>query len=85
MSADEFPDPPDVAGLNPQLMTAAELQSQLESLFDWLQRVEALPANSSAARPDEESVERIRDAANLLLSERRERHSDENAPRGGQA
>lgn len=78
-----IPDLPDVTSLNPQMMTALELQSSIEQVFDWLQAVEALDESRSEEDIDEATVQRIRDAANVLLLERRERHSDEGAPRGG--
>lgn len=75
-----MPEAPAVNSLDPVMMTTAELQEQLELLFSWLQDVEAA---KDADRPDERSVQAVRDAANLLLEEQRERHSDESAPRGG--
>lgn len=76
-----IPDAPDVSALNPQMMTAAELQNSLEAVFNWLHIVEALP--DAGAAVDELTVESIRDAANMLLEEQRDRHADESAPRGG--
>ena len=73
------PDPPDISSINPRMMTAAELQRSLEQLFGWLQTVEASPAEE----PDVEMVQSVRDAANALLQERRDRHSDEPGFRGG--
>ncbi len=78
-----LPDPPDLDSMKPQMMTASELQSGLESLFGWLNEVEAQPDNVREQSVNESIVERVRGVANMLLSEQRERHSDESAPRGG--
>ena len=75
------PEPPDVSGLDPAMMTASELQVRLEELFGWLELVEA--EEEGVPELSEQQVEEVRDAANELLAERRERHSDESAPRGG--
>lgn len=83
MSDLTLPEPPDVSSLDPSMMTALELRSGLESLFGWLQTAEALPDNSLKQQVDENTVQEVRDAANRLLLEQRERHSDEIAPRGG--
>ncbi len=83
MSDLTLPEPPDVSSLDPSLMTASELQSGLEHLFGWLQTVEALPETCLKPLVDDDTVQDVRNAANLLLSERRDRHSDETAPRGG--
>ena len=71
---------PDVADLNPVMMTASELQQKLEQLFGWLQREDEKPDGSDFS---DEQVQQVRDAANMLLQERRDRHADESAPRGG--
>lgn len=78
-----LPETPDVSSLNPQMMTATELKLNLERLFGWLQTIEALPETAIKQHVDEETVQTVRDAANMLLLERRDRHSDESAPRGG--
>lgn len=78
-----LPETPDVSSLNPQMMTATELTSNLERLFGWLQTIEALPETVVEQHVDEETIQTVRDAANMLLLERRDRHSDEGAPRGG--
>ncbi len=83
MSETGVPDPPDVESIDPQLMTASELQSQLEQLFNWLQLVEAQSEDDATTGFDDSAVQTVRDAANALLRERRERHADEQAPRGG--
>jgi predicted component of type VI protein secretion system len=75
-----LPEPPDLASLEPQLMTASELQAILERLFDWLHLAEDLP---ELAISGQRMVEAVRDALNMLLEERRERHSDESGRRGG--
>ena len=75
-----LPDPPDLASLVPRLMTAPELQTNLERLFDWLHMAEDSAELDIAGQ---RSVEAVRDALNLLLEERRERHSDESGRRGG--
>lgn len=76
-----IPDPPDVSSFEPAMMTASELTTELEKLFHWLELVEA--EEDGAARLSEQQVETVRNAANELLAERRDRHSDETAPRGG--
>ena len=73
------PEPPDVSSLDPRMMTAMELQRNLEKLFDWLHMVEW----SREADFDQGSVQAVRDAANMLLNERRDRHADEPGFRGG--
>ena len=45
--------------------------------------VEAELDGSLSQKFRDSAVQEVRDAANLLLIERRERHSDETAPRGG--
>ncbi len=75
----KLPDPPDVTSLVPRMMTATELQKSLELLFDWLHIADASPDLGVA---EQASVQKVRDAVNLLLSERRERHSDESGFRG---
>ncbi len=77
----QIPEPPDITSLQPRMMTAAELERELERLFDWIHAVEASPEHVFLRL--EESVESIRNTANELLAERRDRHSDEHAPRGG--
>ncbi|MDA0232086.1 MAG: hypothetical protein O3B04_00625 [Chloroflexi bacterium] len=77
---DPLPDPPDVASMAPHMMTASELQRSLEQLFDWLHMADASPESVIATQ---KAVQAVRDAANLLLEERRERHSDETGFRGG--
>ena len=71
---------PDVTSLEPQMMSARELREKLEELFDWLHYADAAKPGE---QPPAEAVARVRDAANMLLQERRLRHSDERAPRGG--
>lgn len=78
-----LPDPPDVSSLNPELMTTSELHSSLERIFAWLHEVDALPESAFQEQVTESKVQDVREAANLLLVEQRERHSDERAPRGG--
>jgi hypothetical protein len=75
-----IPDPPEIDPLVPRLMSASELRQNLERVFDWLHMVEAAPDDEA---PPHRLVQEVRDTANMLLSERRERHSDESAPRGG--
>jgi hypothetical protein len=77
MAYDATGGPPPTVGLAPHLMTARELREKLEELFGWLLMAEDAPA------PDHRAIDRVRDAANSLLRERRLRHSDESAPRGG--
>ena len=71
---------PDISALEPGMMSARELREKLEELFNWLQQAELARPGEQAAVED---VARVRDAANRLLQERRQRHSDEPAPRGG--
>ena len=78
-----LPEPPEVASIDPELMTASELRAGLEKLFGWLHSVEAAPENGAEQVYGEDVVQNVRDAANQLLDEQRERHSDETAPRGG--
>ena len=80
MNSGSIPEAPEVTSLNPMMMSAGELQEQLQLLFGWLHKVEAA---TGPERPGEQVVQEVRDAANLLLEEQRERHSDESAPRGG--
>ena len=75
-----YPDPPEIDHMAPRMMTAAELRRKLEQVFDWIHAAEAAPDGES---PPDLLIQQVRDTANLLLSERRERHSDESAPRGG--
>jgi hypothetical protein len=75
-----FPDPPDIDATTPRMMTAMELRRNLETVFDWLHMAEAAPEGEA---PPFKVVQQVRDTANRLLAERRERHSDETAPRGG--
>jgi hypothetical protein len=75
-----FPDPPDIDATTPRMMTASELRQNLEQVFDWLHMAEAAPDEQA---PPFRVVQAVRDTANHLLAERRERHSDETAPRGG--
>ena len=75
-----FPDPPEIDASVPRMMTATELRQNLERAFDWLHMVEAAPDGQA---PPFQVIQQVRDIANLLLAERRERHSDETAPRGG--
>ena len=80
MAGRQVPRPPDTASLEPQMMTARELREKLEELFGWLHQAElARPGE----QPPAEEFQRVRDAANRLLEERRQRHGDEPAPRGG--
>ncbi len=79
-----LPEPPrDPGPADPKMLTSAELTARLEELFNWLSEVEALPGNRHMATDDENLIDRVREEANLLLEERRERHADEHAPRGG--
>jgi hypothetical protein len=75
-----LPELPDVKSLAPQMMTAAELQAHLVTLFDWLQAVEAAPGRFGFTQA---TVDEVRDAINLVLEERRDRHADEGGFRGG--
>lgn len=75
-----LPDPPELASLVPHMLTASELQTSLEQLFDWLSLAED---STDLGITEQRSVEEVRDALNMLLEERRERHSDESARRGG--
>jgi hypothetical protein len=61
------------------MMSARELREKLEELFEWLQQADTAPPGEQLPP---EVVARVRDAANSLLRERRQRHSDEPAPRG---
>lgn len=74
---EKIPARPEVSGLKPQMMTERDLREKLEELFGWLRLAEDAPG------ADESELQRVRDAANALLEERRDRHSDESAPRGG--
>ena len=75
-----LPDPPELASLVPHMLTASELQTSLEQLFDWLHLAEE---STDLTADEQRSVEAVRDALNMLLEERRERHSDESGRRGG--
>lgn len=78
LSDHNLPDHPDISSLDPQMMTAQELQTRLEELFSWLHEVES----AREPVPDHETVQAVRDAANLLLEERRDRHEEESGLRG---
>lgn len=73
----EVPDPPAYTELEPRMMTEREIRERLEELFEWLLLADDSPSY------DEAVLESVRQAANSLLEERRLRHSDESAPRGG--
>ena len=73
----EVPAPPVYQGLEPQMMTVREIREKLEELFEWLQTADDSPSY------DETVLQSVRETANSLLEERRLRHSDESAPRGG--
>ena len=61
-------------------MSAGELRVALESLWEWLEEAQMTPL---ADAPDDEIVEAVEAKMVEITQERRDRHSDEPAPRGG--
>jgi hypothetical protein len=75
-----LPDPPDFNSMDPASMSAGELRVALESLWEWLEEAQMAPL---ADAPDDEIVEAAEAKMVEITRERRDRHSDEPAPRGG--
>ena len=75
-----LPDPPDIDALDPTLMSAGELRVALEELWEWLEQAQMAPL---ADAPDDELFESVEAKMVEITRERRDRHSDETAPRGG--
>ena len=61
-------------------MSAGELRVALEQLWEWLEEAQMAPL---ADAPDDEVVEAVEAKMVEITQERRDRHSDEPAPRGG--
>ena len=75
-----LPDPPDINSMDPASMSAGELRVALEQLWEWLEEAQMAPL---ADAPDDEIVEAVEAKMVEIIQERRDRHSDEPAPRGG--
>ena len=75
-----LPDPPDIDSMDPASMSASELRVALETLWEWLEQAQMAPL---ADAPDDEVVEAVEAKMVEITRERRDRHSDEPAPRGG--
>ena len=75
-----LPDPPDIDAMDPALMSAGELRVALEELWEWLEQAQMAPL---AEAPDDELFEAVEAKMVEITRERRDRHSDEPAPRGG--
>ena len=75
-----LPDPPDIASMDPALMSAGELRVALEELWEWLEQAQMAPL---AEAPEDELFEAVEAKMVEITRERRDRHSDEPAPRGG--
>ncbi len=75
-----IPDPPDIESIEPAAMNAGELRVALEQLWEWLQEAQSAPL---ADAPDDDIVEAVEAKMVEVTQERRDRHSDELAPRGG--
>ena len=75
-----LPDPPDVDAMDPSMMNATELRVALEELWEWLEQAQMAPL---ADAPDDETFEAVEAKMVEITRERRDRHSDETAPRGG--
>lgn len=73
-------DPPDALHADPASMNAKELRLAQEALWNWIQSAEVAPAIEA---PDEEVLDAARAQLNTIITERRDLHSDEPAPRGG--
>ena len=73
-------DPPDLSAMDPAIMSAQELRAAHESLSEWLDRAYSAPLSDA---PDDEAVEAVEEKLVEISRERRDRHSDEPAPRGG--
>ncbi len=73
-----LPDIPDLAALDTQQMSLAELGSLHRRLGDWLDAAEAAADREA---PDEATVAAVRVALVALTRERRERQSDESRGR----
>ena len=66
--------------MDPALMSAGELRVALEDLWEWLEQAQMVPL---AEAPDDELFEAVEAKMVEITRERRDRHSDEPAPRGG--
>lgn len=75
-----LPDPPDIEAMDPALMNASELRVALEDLWGWLEQAQMAPLSEA---PDDELFEAVEAKMVEITRERRDRHSDEPAPRGG--
>ena len=75
-----LPDPPDIDAMDPSMMSAAELRVALEELWEWLEKAQMA---SLADAPDDDVFEAVEAMMVEITRERRDRHSDEPAPRGG--
>ena len=75
-----LPDPPDIDAMEPSMMNATELRVALEKLWEWLEQAQMAPL---ADAPDDETFEAVEAKMVEITRERRDRHSDERAPRGG--
>ncbi len=75
-----LPDPPDIEAMDPSMMSAAELRVALEELWEWLEQAQMA---SLADAPDDDVFEAVESMMVEITRERRDRHSDEPAPRGG--
>ena len=75
-----LPDPPDIDAMDPALMSAGELRVALEDLWEWMEQAQMAPL---AEAPDDELFEAVEAKMVEITRERRDRHSDERAPRGG--
>lgn len=73
-----LPELPDVATLDPSMLSVSELKSLHEKLGEWL---DAAMAASFDDAPDDEAVEEVRAALVRVTRERRERQMDERRSR----
>ena len=70
----EIPDPKTYKNIVPKMLSARELRETIETLFDWLNKAEQLTAEQISDH--DELIEEIRNTVNIMLAERRLRHSD---------
>ncbi len=75
-----IPPPPNTIHADFTTFTAKQLREAQEEIWTWISEAESASYEDA---PDDDVLDEARDALNEIITERRDLHGDEPAPRGG--